>query len=326
MNAPSLGRLVRFDDVQRAVLGREVEVLRSLGIDLKGRQHICCPYPNHDDRHPSWRWDARRSRAFCSCSSRGEDVFGVVGLVEGLAFPAAVHRVAEFLGLRGDAAAPLPRPRKVVEEAPEPTGINDYGRRLWDQTLPIEPTSVAAKYLLSRGCSLPPPDGDLRWLPAHRHPAGEAWPVLVGLVTHAVTNAPLTLHRTWIARDGDGKASVEKQRLLLRNCPKRHGVIRLWPDDDVILGLGIAEGVESALAAARVYRPMWACIDAGNVTNFPVLPGIESLTIFADHDPAGTDAATACAARWAAAGKESRIWQAPAFRQDAADIFGVSPT
>lgn len=39
---------------------------------------------------------------------------------------------------------------------------------------------------------------------------------------------------------------------------------------------------------------------------FPVLPGIEALTLLVDHDAngAGQDAAAACARRWLAAGRE----------------------
>jgi hypothetical protein len=36
---------------------------------------------------------------------------------------------------------------------------------------------------------------------------------------------------------------------------------------------------------------------AGAIRTFPVQPGVEALTIFADHDPAGMDAAKACGAR-----------------------------
>jgi hypothetical protein len=64
---------------------------------------------------------------------------------------------------------------------------------------------------------------------------------------------------------------------------------------------------------------VWATIDAGNLAAFPVLPGVEALTIVADHDRpnprtgrrAGTEAAEACARRWAEAGAEVRIWLAP---------------
>jgi hypothetical protein len=59
------------------------------------------------------------------------------------------------------------------------------------------------------------------------------------------------------------------------------------------------------------YRPAWSVISAGNIGNFPVLTGIESLTILVDHDRpdqhgrrAGQRETVECARRWDAAGRE----------------------
>ena len=38
------------------------------------------------------------------------------------------------------------------------------------------------------------------------------------------------------------------------------------------------------MMAPTFYRPAWALLSAGNVASFPVLTGIESLTILVDHD------------------------------------------
>jgi hypothetical protein len=124
----------------------------------------------------------------------------------------------------------------------------------------------------------------------------------VGLITDAVTREPLSLHRTWVQADGR-KAEVDPPRLLLARHRKQNGVIRLWPDECVSIGLGVAEGIESALSLAWAFVPVWACIDAGNLAALHVLDGIEHLTIAADNDPAGQAAAQTCAARWAAAGR-----------------------
>jgi putative DNA primase/helicase len=79
-------------------------------------------------------------------------------------------------------------------------------------------------------------------------------------------------------------------------------VCRLWPDDFVSHGLGVAEGIETALSLAHAYTPCWAAIDAGNLAALPVLAGVEVLVIAQDRDPAGEMAASDCADRWAAAG------------------------
>jgi len=52
------------------------------------------------------------------------------------------------------------------------------------------------------------------------------------------------------------------------------------------------------------WRPVWTLGSAGAIRTFPVLPGIESLTIFADADDAGERAASECAARWRESGRQ----------------------
>ena len=177
-------------------------------------------------------------------------------------------------------------------------------RALWSDSLPITRGTPAAEYLETRRCVLPPPDGDPRWLPNHRHPSGHRGPCLVALLTDAHTREPRSLDFTWV--EGGRKADLATPRLLLRGHVKRNCVCRLWHDEVVTLGLGIAEGLETALSLAHAYTPVWACIDAGNLAQFPVLAGIQALTIACDRDPAGEHAAHACATRWAAAGAE--VW------------------
>jgi putative DNA primase/helicase len=173
-----------------------------------------------------------------------------------------------------------------IPEQPEPyisTSLAPWGLDLWDSCNPILPGTTAAIYLDQRCCIVPP--GDLRWHPALEDKvSGYSGPALVGLVTDALTGEPINLHRTWISADGAGKAPIEKPRRLLKGHRSR-GVIRLWPDQEVTLGLVVGEGVETCLAAAlESLTPVWATISAGNLAAFPVLPGIEALTILADHD------------------------------------------
>src|SRR4051794_30474912 len=212
---------------------------------------------------------------------------------------------------------PPPAARPPVPAA----GFPDVAARLWAARRPIAPGTVAGRYLAGRGCALPPPDGDLAWHPDVYHPAEErSFPALLALVTHAVTGAPMTLHRTFLAPDGGGKAPVAKPRLLVKGGDKAGGVVRLWPDEEVATGLCVAEGIETALTAARGFGLAWACLDAGNLAELPVLAGIDALTVVADHDEAGTRAADACSRRWAEAGCEVRIWKAPVRGADLNDF------
>lgn len=201
---------------------------------------------------------------------------------------------------RGATLTIASRPRaKATTPTEQHATLSDFGRDLWAASKPL--SGAALDYLVARHCRVPPADGDLRWHPSLKHPTGYVGPALVALVTDALTRERLSVHRTWVKAKGT-KAAVESPRLLLSGHRKQGGVIRLWPDEAVTVGLGIAEGIETALSLAWGHVPVWALVDACNLKALPVLAGIESLTVAADDDPAGKAAAGACAQRWADSG------------------------
>ncbi len=147
------------------------------------------------------------------------------------------------------------------------------------------------------------------------------YPAMVARITDAITGKPLSLHFTFLMPDGSSKAPVDRQKVLLKRHRKVGGVIRLIDDAEVSLGLGIAEGIETSLAVMSTgWRPICAAVDAGNIASFPVLPGIECLTVFADHDKAGLAAARRCVDRWREAGREARVVTPQTASEDWADV------
>lgn len=228
--------------------------------------------------------------------------------------------------LRNEGALPTwqrdaPAQAMLKQESTERKQWSAIADNLWRRSMPITPGDPVHRYLSGRRCVVPLSD-DLRYLPA---PPG-GWPCMLARITHAQTNVPLSLHQTFIAPDGSGKAPIEKPRLMLAGHQKKYGVIRIDNDEDVTHGLAIAEGIESALSAAHFFRPIWSCIDAGGVATFPVLPGIECLTIFADHDlnGVGQRAAEQCANRWNAAGKYVSIIEPPSVGDPNDVIKGIA--
>ena len=248
------------------------------------------------------------------CGTHGGDVLAHLMQSTGLDFIAAAKQLGAWVddgqqqSHRGQQAhhQPVPRIYHPPTTPPQNTTLNAAGWAQWRAThliTPDTPDAPAFNYLVARNGMIPPLDGHLRWLPAHRHPSGYVGPCLVALLTDVVTREAKSLHFTWIQPDGQ-KAAVKPPRLLLKGHVKAGTVCRLWPDSDVTYGLAIAEGIETALSLAHAYRPAWACVDAGNLSAFPVLPGVESLLIACDRDPAGEKAAAACASRWADEGRE----------------------
>jgi putative DNA primase/helicase len=178
-------------------------------------------------------------------------------------------------------------------------------QQTWEQALP-GPGSPIEHWLRVRGIDPGALDLDrlpLRW--ASRCPLGRSTaPAMVALMTDPVRGAACGIHRTFLLPDGSGKAPVEQPRMMLGTA----GIVRLSPDEDVTLGLGICEGIETGLSLmAAGWRPIWAAGSLEAVHRFPVLSGIECLTIFADPKPHEVAGARSCADRWAAAGRKAIV-------------------
>jgi len=88
----------------------------------------------------------------------------------------------------------------------------------------------------------------------------------------------------------------------------RGAAIKIDADETVTSGLHVAEGCETAMTARQFgLRPAWAAGSAGAIRSFPVLPGVEALTLLAEHDDANARAVEECAWRWTEAGREVHI-------------------
>ena len=132
---------------------------------------------------------------------------------------------------------------------------------------------------------------------------------IVGIMTDPITAMPTSaISRTYLTPD---LAKIGKAKTL--GSPA--GVVRLTPDDEVLGGLHLAEGLETALTTMSWgLRPMWATGSTALMSKFPVLSGIECLNLIVDNDRngAGERAAREAEARWRAAGPEVRLLRSDA--------------
>jgi hypothetical protein len=219
------------------------------------------------------------------------------------------------------------RPPLRSHEGPSDEERTARAMRIWSEATAPTGTLVEA-YLAVRGLHLP---DDVVAADALRfHPTcpfgRERHPAMVALFTDAVTGAPKGVHRTALSPEG---RKLERKSLgPIAGC-----VIRLWPDEMVEQGLVLGEGIETTLAAAQVehqgtlLQPAWATGSAGNIASFPVLAGIDAITILVDHDASGTGqrAAQDCSERWTEAGREVTRLVPHGVGTDFADIAGVLP-
>ena len=135
---------------------------------------------------------------------------------------------------------------------------------------------------------------------------------MVALLRNVHTDVPQAVSRTFLDREG---RKIERKFL----GPVGGAAVKLDADDAVLSGLHVGEGVETCMAARQLgLRPAWALGSKGAIEKFPILGGIEALTIFAEPD--AESEVTACAARWHAAGREVLINRAIGGK-DLADVL-----
>jgi putative DNA primase/helicase len=152
--------------------------------------------------------------------------------------------------------------------APDPDALKrtEAALSIWQASLSAQGTQVET-YLRSRGLTVSPPPA-IRFHPGLKHASGGVWPAMVALVTRGVDGAPIAIHRTFLDRNGEGKAPVDPQKMMLGPC--RGGAVRLADPGDVLM---IGEGIETCLAAMLATgRPAWAALSTSGLRTLD-LPG-----------------------------------------------------
>jgi phage/plasmid primase-like uncharacterized protein len=274
-------RKLTFSQIKEAIEGRERELLGALRITPPAPgKRIRCPLPYHEDKNPSWRWDASDGCYHCTCS-HGDILDLIQQMGHASKASEAAAWAADALGLH-DAQPRRPAPQPAEAPADEP---KDYTQSVLNIVRRCEPLAgtPAEAYLKIRKITVKP-SADLMYCGKVRDSgSGLDFPALIGLVRDKAGEFMNAIHRTYLLHDGSGKASVGKKALN----PFGGGSIRLLPLDDRGV-LGIAEGIETALAAAQIFWvPVWSAISAGNLASWQWPDGLKEIIIFADSKKPG---------------------------------------
>ena len=289
--------------LQQATRRREIEILQALRISWQdGAPHIRCPYAAHSDHHPSWRWDQRKHRAYCTCIGR-HSIVDVVMHAQGLEFEAAKLLVAEILklddliripgsGCRAMDAESLLRPPADQRDIVLPRSYLAY--RLGvpaDEVLMPSTPAVGWRELPYYD---PPAQKNDRPKLVRRYPC-----IVFGTVA---PDGRQHAHRIHVAADGAGKADLgvtpdgrprdPKKSARLKNGQSAAGCVALWGDPASARHLLVAEGVETAAALALAYRAeiesseiaVAAALSASGIRAFITWPATRKVTIAADRD------------------------------------------
>ncbi|HZQ01689.1 MAG TPA: toprim domain-containing protein [Reyranella sp.] len=180
---------------------------------------------------------------------------------------------------------------------PAPSRSREAARRLFASAKPIGGT-LAETYLRSRGITNVNDLMALRfhphcWYRAHDDAPRETWPALIAAVTD-LHGRIAGVQRTWLARDGSGKAPLAIPRRAMGQLAG-NGVRFGVPTEMMAAG----EGLETMLALRQVLPalPMVAALSATHLAMLILPPGLRRLYVARDNDRAGHRAAGKLAAR-----------------------------
>lgn len=207
-----------------------------------------------------------------------------LGLID---FADVADEARRFLSL------PHPEPEPQSRQSrtpPAPSGPSEAARRLWRITQPLV-GSLAETYLRGRRITDLRGTADLRFHPnCYWRPEGdgptETWPAMIAAVTDLdgrITGA----HRTWLMRDGSGKAPVDPPRKAMGDLLGH--AVRFGNAQDV---MAAGEGIETILSLRQALpvMPMVSALSAGHLAAILFPPHLRRLYIVRDDDPAGDGA------------------------------------
>jgi putative DNA primase/helicase len=250
-------------------------ILAELGVPAEALtgKHGPCPKCGGTDR---FRFDNRQGKGTWICSVCGAgDGFRLLENVFGWEFKEAAEHVDRVVG-----AVRPERPKPEVDDSKRRALL----RATWKVTRGIQSGDVAERYLRSRGLFLEAMPGDLRTADLLAYDERSSFPALVAMVRD-VNGEPVTLHRTFLQVGGTGKAPVDCPRKLMPGPVPKGSAVRLAPAG---ADLGIAEGVETALAASLMFGlPVWAAISAPMLASWNPPEGVQHVKVCGDHDPGG---------------------------------------
>ena len=240
--------------------GRWRELLPSLGVDSKflTGKHCPCPICGGKDR---FRFDDKEGLGTFFCSGCGSgDGFMLVQKITGKSFKEIAEHVQEVW--------------KTVKQIPQ-TQRDEIAqqraiRNAWEGSWQPSTVSPAALYLKSR---LGRP-----WASkAIREYSGG----MIALISD-VDGKPVNVHLTALTRDGKKNEAANPIKRVMAGKLPEGCAIRIWDSAPV---MGIAEGIETAMAAAIMFKmPVWAAINGSLLAKWVPPEEAQTIHIFGDND------------------------------------------
>lgn len=279
----------------QAAQGKWKGILSHFGVDERFLQnrHGPCPVCDGKDRY---RFDDKDGNGTYYCNACGAGTgMDLLMKIKGWDFSEAAKEVDKII----HNVQPVEQPKKKDPRI--------RLRKIQEELLPVTGINPVSLYLKSRNL---PHSEQLMYHPGlPYYDSGRfvgKFPAMVAKVLSPAGN-PLTYHVTHLTAQGD-KAPVSSVKKILTPVANINGsAVRLASYYKV---LGVAEGIETALAVMRDYKvPTWALLNANNMESFIPPDDSARIIIFADNDESftGQKSAYALANKLALKGYEVEV-------------------
>lgn len=277
-----------------AAKGKWRGILMAFGIPAEylKNKHGPCPLCGGQDR---FRWDNSEGKGTYICGQCGAgDGMKLALEYTGKPFPELASEIDKMLGnLKSEPVRP------TLSDEDKRTIL----RKAYKSTQKAADGDLVHKYLTHRALGDFVCTNSIRASNGMTDGEGGFRPCMVAMVVDKA-GKPVTMHRTFLKPDGSDKAEMAAPRKLMPGELPEGSCVRLT---DYVDGqpLGIAEGIETAMAASLIYRiPVWSTINSAMMKKWCPPDGCEAVSIFGDNDPkfAGQAAAYHLAHRLAVSG------------------------
>lgn len=294
------GTMARLDDLASLkarlriteIIAKRVKLVQRGG-DWWGQ----CPF--HQEKTGSFSVNDAKGFYHCfGCHAHG-DILDWWQKTEGLSLADAIGRLKQ---LAGEVKPWRENTRASRAEDRETLAKRHQAQSIWAETRYIGGT-IAETYLRTARRIRVELPLTLRFHPGL--PLGgtnsDTWPAMVASVTD-LSGQVIAIQRTFIARDGSGKALIQSPKRSLGSLAE--GSVQLGPSAPTI---GIAEGIETGLSAMERFAvPVW-CALGSNLARIALHDITRNVMIFADRGEAGEHAAEKASAAFRSIGRRVAV-------------------
>jgi putative DNA primase/helicase len=277
-------------DIHEEARGRWKSIFPAIGVSdqwLTGK-HGPCPMCGGKDRY-----------RFTNIYARGEYYCNFCGPGTGIDLAMGVLKLPlrDVIAIVRKAAAGAPV--HMVKPSHSSVRMQQYIADLWRTADRVQPHDVCAQYLQARGVQPEPLALEIKYssrvVYTHDDKTRTYHPAMIARYV-APDTIERTVHVTYL-ESGGRKAAVPKPKKLGPGIKPPGGAVRLFRSAET---MGIAEGIETALAAQRLFDvPVWAALNDGGLLKWVPPASAKNILIFGDNDKsfAGQSAAYGLAQR-----------------------------